>query len=345
MADKYDKRKYLGSSLLESFIGNTPVIGSFLRSLLGKWFDAYATGRDRELAEINQENTLEQMHEDEAIQTRMMDKYYTLPAQMSQAHEAGINPMALFGNGGSVSSASGASGSSTAAGGSSGDPFAAISNILNMGIRKREADAGIELSKAEAEGKRIENVWKDRMLEQQYIGSLLNNEYTRQNISKLMEDTRFARIYATYAPRLFDAQLAVSGATAEEKSASAARFRSDVRLNAKQIEELDEKIKNHQKLREKMDAEIGKIHQEAISLASQAYLDDRLADEADQRIKESEKRIDQIGKNMGLTQLEIDYYKWNHARKYHVDASIGASAPGGAGLRVGGSEDYYAEPQ
>lgn len=342
---KYDKRKFLNSGLVQDLIGNTPGVGSIFRSLLGKYFEMYATGRDRELAEINQENTLEQMHEDEAIQTRMMDKYYTLPAQMSQAHEAGINPMVLFGNGASVTSASGASGSSTAAGGGSADPLSAISGLLNLGIRKREADAGINLTNEEAEGKRIENVWKDRLLEQQYIGQLLNNEYTRQNITKLMEDTRFARIYATYAPRLFDAQLAVSGATTEEKSAIAAEARSRVNLNDKQVQELDEKIKNHQKLRQKMDAEIMKINQECLTLASQAYLDDALTSEAYQRIEESEKRVEQIGKQMGLTQLEIDYYKWNHARKYTVDARVGASAPGGAGVSVGGSKDYYYSPE
>lgn len=279
--------------------------------------------------DINDQNALDAY----ARQVKFQEAYLTPAAQLqslSSGFEAvGLNKMGLVGvhPGASSSTAPQASPGSASepspvdVAGVIGQLVGAMQRSREIDISKSRVDADNQLSVARAEGQRIENSWRDRMLEAEYNERVANAEYVRQNTAKLFQDTKFAEIYAKYAPQLFDVQIAQGNAAVRKAAADVAKARSDISLNNAQIADYNSKIAARSKEVEKMDAEIMKIGQECITLASQAYLNDQLVAESEQRIKESEQRVINLGKQAGFTDLEIQYYLWNHAREYRTQSS------------------------
>ena len=225
----------------------------------------------------------------------LWNRTQSLPAQMSQAKEAGINPMVIFGNGGSP----GAVSSVGAPSGAQADFSALIGTLLNFGLRQKEVAADMEVKEATAEGMRIENRWKERNNQANYFKTLAETENIRQNTAKLFHDTEFARIYAQFAPQLFDLQL-------REGNQNISESQSRVELNEAQQAELYEKLRVHQAEARHLDALCTKITYECQLLAVQKELSEQHISESKARISKLEEEVKLIGKQIGLTDKDIE---------------------------------------
>lgn len=268
------------------------------------------------------------------MRQRQFQEDYLMPrAQLNSLAQGyadvGLNKMGLAGfNAGASSSSAPQASSGSSSGNSPVNVGAVIGQLLGAVQRSREidiegsrAEANNALLREQAEGQRIENRWRDRLREAEYNERLANAEFVRQNTAKIFQDTKFAEIYALYAPAIFDVQLREGDANAKQALANVDKLRSDVHLNSKQIAELDSKIAVNRKLIHKMDGEIAKLHQECLTLASQRELNDQMIVESKKRMDEIDSKIVLIGKQAGLTQKEIDFYRWNHAHKYTSSVS------------------------
>lgn len=240
-----------------------------------------------------------------------------------QAYEyVGLNKMGLAGSGaltGASGSTSGAS--SGSADSSNGDPSAVVSALLGaIGLQGdlKLKSAETKLKNEQATHQSIVNKWEDRMREAEYNERIANTLNLVQGTAKLLQETKYAEQLALYAPQLLESKVQEQFSSAEKDRASAALSNAQVKLTDKQIENLDEVIKNHKKERDVMDAKISEIHQNMIALASRAYRDDA---EASNLYKQNEKldaEIKAIGNQIGLSELDIKYYIWNHARTNRV---------------------------
>lgn len=90
--------------------------------------------------------------------------------------------------------------------------------------------------------------------------------------------------------------------------------RSVASLNDSRKREVDELIKNHRKERELIDANISKIHSEIALLAEQTNLTHQEIEESKARVSKLNAEVEKIGKEIGLSELDIKYYIWNHPR-------------------------------
>lgn len=252
-----------------------------------------------------------------------MDSPYAQLMSNARAFDAlGLNRMGLAGNGvltGASGSTSGVS--SGSADSSNGDPSAVINALLGaIGLQGdlKLKSAETKLKNEQATHQSIVNKWEDRMREAEYNERIANTLNLVQGTAKLLQETKYAEQLALYAPQLLESKVQEQFSSAEKDRASAALSNVQVKLTDKQIENLDEVIKNHKKERDVMDAKISEIHQNMIALASRAYRDDA---EASNLYKQNEKldaEIKAIGNQIGLSELDIKYYIWNHARTNRV---------------------------
>lgn len=234
-----------------------------------------------------------------------------LAATAKGYQEQGINKMMLAGSSTPSVSASSAPASSAP---NSPDIGGLISGLIGVmqrsqqiAIDKSRADADNALTRSRADAQDIENRYKDEYLSTQ-IGLMKENiREVRQNVRKLSADAAYSEIMALYAPAYFDATITQSETAAQVN-------RSVASLNESRKREVEELIKNHQKEREQMDAIIEKVHAEIELIAEQRDLTHQQIAESEARVSKLNKEVEKIGKEIGLDELDIKYYIWNHPR-------------------------------
>lgn len=224
---------------------------------------------------------------------------------------AGINRMALAGSSPGATTSSSASAGSPSASGNPSTPvdiMGAVSAVMGLKMKKDYNDAEIARIGQETEGKRIENKYREER--EKYELNLLKEQIanTRASTQKLAADTGYAQMLALYAPALLEANVS-------ESESRIALNKSMESLNVSQKREVDEKVKNHAKERRLMDAQIDKIYEEILNLASEREVNEQSIEESKARISKMEKEIEKIGKDIGLSDLDIKYYIWNHPRE------------------------------
>lgn len=252
-----------------------------------------------------QDNVRRQFYED----YESPDKVLAATAKGFQ--EQGINKMMLAGSSTpSVSASNAPSGGSQASpdvGAVIGSLIGAIQRSQQIDIESSRADADNSLTRARAEAQNIENRYKDEYLSTQ-IGLMKENiKQVSVNVRKITADASYSEYMALYAPRYFDATITQSETASEVN-------RSVASLNESRKREVDELIMNHRKERELIDANISKIHSEIALLAEQTNLTHQEIEESKARVSKLNAEVEKLGKEIGLSELDIKYYIWNHPR-------------------------------
>lgn len=316
-------------NILGDIINNHSPFGKFLKKMgLGtdlasamenvlKYYTHSGMSNDKREEMAEQDKYLDENREqDYEITKRGWEEMYspeaTLKSQAAGLDAVGINRMALAGNVTSGASASTPSPSQPSASGSSGDPISALMSIIGGAAQVKDLGASADLKRSQSRHQDIVNKWEDKQQEAIYNERVANTENLRANLPKLLADASHAQILAQWAPQLFQSQVAKNNNEAALALDKAAEARSQVKLNHAEEAEMYQKIQNHKKEIEQMDALIMKCHQECITLGTQAHLNTQLVDESVARVEKYNKQIEQMGVQIGLTQKEIDYYKWNH---------------------------------
>lgn len=343
-------------NILGDIINNHSPFGKFLKKMgLGtdltsamenvlKYYTHSGMSNDKREEMAEQDKYLDENREqDYEITKRGWEEMYspeaTLKSQAAGLDAVGINRMALAGNVTSGASASTPSPSQPSASGSSGDPISALMSIIGGAAQVKDLGASADLKRSQARHQDIVNKWEDRQQESIYNERMATIDNLKANLPKIVADTKHAEILAQYAPQLFNSQVLKNNKDAELAVAKAAEVRSQVKLNDAETAEVYQKIQNHKKEIELMNNEIMKIQQECITLGSQAYLNDQLVQESMSRIAKYEKQCELIGKQIGLTDKEITWYKYNHA---HQNAASGNLSLGFGLISVGGSGQGHA---
>lgn len=308
---------------VQKFISHTPLgmftDGSLKNALESaiKYYTHSGMTNDKREEMAEQDKYLDENREqDYAVEKRGFEEMYGPEAQMmSQASaydKLGINRMAFAGTTAPGASATSPSPSAPSASGGAGDPVAALMSVVGGFAQVRDITATADLKKSQKAHQDIVNKWEDKQQEAIYNERVANTENLKANLPKLLADASHAEILAQWAPQLFQSQVAKNNNEAALAIDKAAEARSKVKLNESEEAEMYQKIQNHKKEIEQMDALIMKCHQECITLGTQAHLNTQLVDESVARVEKYNKQIQQMGVQIGLTQKEIDYYKWNH---------------------------------
>lgn len=320
---------------IEKFISHTP-LGMFadgslkeaLKSAVKYYTHSGMTNDKREEMSEQDKYLDENREQDYEITKRGYEEMYGPEAQLkSQAaglDAVGINRMALAGNSAPGASASTPSPSAPSASGGNGDPIAAMMSLVGGFAQVRDITASAALKKSQKENQDIVNKWEEKKQKAIYEERMANIDNLKANLPILTANAQHAEILAQWAPQLFQSQVAKNNNEAVLAIDKAAEARSQVRLNDAETAELYQKIQNHKKEIELMNNEIMKIQQECITLGTQAHLNTQLVDESVARIAKYNKQIDQIGVQIGLTQKEIDWYKYNHAHENSASGSVSA---------------------
>lgn len=245
-------------------------------------------------------------------QYELWRKTQSMPAQVAQYKEAGVNPMML-------ASGSGV-GSVPSAGTSSAPSQDILGTILNFALRAKSLQSEIDVRNATAEGMRIENDWKERLNQANYDKILAETGNLKANTAKLFQDTRFAEIYADYAPRLFSMQLSQGDAEIKSKLQAIKESNSRIQVNQADIHRIESvAARNRAQIRE-INKNIEKLNEECLSLAKSRELTDQQISESLKRMEKMDEEIHLIGKQIGLADKDIQYYVWNHSWNSKVSA-------------------------
>lgn len=279
-----------------------------------------ATQRDKENAEIDLENQSVLMDKQDEINRKWYEDYESMPAQVRQARAAGINPMALFGGSSPSVSASGGvglgnAGASPIGDSSAGNILGTVLGFLKYRTDKQNIESEISNRNSQTSINRVEAKWRDKILGEQYNSIIADRKKieaetanVRANLPKILADTEYAQTMALFAPEYFDA-------TIGEARTNALRNVSQVELNDKEKENLDAVIKVHRKEIDEIDAKIALMQSEAILNASKKDLTDQEVAESKKRMEKMDEEIKKIGKEIGLTEKDIQFYIWNHPRQ------------------------------
>lgn len=312
--------------------------GQLLGKTLGSWLaqitGSQATGRDRDLANIQLENqqTLNEEEYDRKID--FYERYESPEARVRQYKTAGLNPMLLAGNGASVS-ASGGVGSAGAASatpsGSGGlpDVIGSILGVMRFGVERKIAQSEIAQRRASTDAQVIDNEYKRQLNELEIEQRRKNIEKTGSEISinletvkKVVSEAKFAETYALYAPQLFDSQISQNLTTSELNQARAERERVEASVSQERINEIRSITAKNWKEVAVMDATIDRINAECYEIATRADLNEQQIKESKARIDKMTEEVKLIGKQIGLADNDIKYYVWNHSKD--VSNNLGA---------------------
>lgn len=335
---------------VQKFISHTPLgmftDGSLKEALKSavKYYTHSGMTNDKREEMAEQDKYLDENREqDYEITKRGYEEMYSPEAQLkSQAaglDAVGINRMALAGNSAPGATASTPSPSAPSASGGNGDPIAALMSIVGGFAQVRDIAATADLKKSQKAHQDIVNKWEDKQQEAIYNERVANIENLKANLPILTANAQHAETLAQWAPALFQSQVAKNNNEAALALDKAAEARSQVKLNEAETAELYQKIRNHKKEIELMNNEIMKIQQECITLGTQAHLNTQLVDESIARVEKYDKQVELIGKQIGLTDKEITWYKYNHA---HQNAASGNLSLGFGLISVGGSGQGHA---
>ena len=146
--------------------------------------------------------------------------------------------------------------------------------------------------------------------------NLSSAEVNRVTVQKINEDTVYQRLVNTFYPALSLQNLKES--------------ESRISLNAQQERELQSKIRLNNKTVSRMDVEIEKLRKEIEWVSSQTDLTDAEFMESRKRCERMDAEITKLGKEAGLTDKEIEFYEWNHARTTSDSWHVGITGVSGS---------------
>lgn len=268
-------------------------IGKFLKSVVGNNFEAESlndmltnylksttnsglTDRERESMDYQQD-----------LKEDFYNKYESMPAQVAQAQEAGLNPMTVFGNGASVSSSSAPSASAPSAGGS---PLDLIGMLLNykveqqrVNVMKEQSDSVIQRNYGTAESG-FASAERTRALVQSEIANLdartatekeslenkrVERELMKANISKVqastlldVKQTALLAQQEKYGDQYWQNVVQLQQLDAQYEQALISKNKVEMRLIEQQITNLQTANDNMIKEGVKISLESGKLKKE-----------------------------------------------------------------------------------
>lgn len=276
--------------------------------------------------------------EDAFRRSQLFQEQYLTPQAQLQSLAAGyesigLNKMGLAGFSAGASSASAPQASvSSPSGNDSVSPSTSnLMQALGLGLKEKElsiqrtrarteqviAYADSRLKLAQAAGVEVDNQYRQQLNELEIANRTINNNVAAGNLRKVLADADVAEVYATFAPGLFDSQVKERLSHADQLAASAALSRAQVNLTNAEVREVESKIRVNNKLVEQMNATIMKIEEECIVLGSQAAVNEQQIAESQSRVAKYQAQVRQIGAQIGLTEKEVQWYEWNHARQYN----------------------------
>lgn len=124
-----------GSNLWSQLTGSDNIFG-LIRAITNRITAEHMTGADREAADLSYQQ-----------QEQFFNDYQSIPAQVQQSIDAGLNPALMYGKGATPMSPIAGNAQASQA---SLDPMAFISGIVGLGIQAQEAKANIALKMSQA---------------------------------------------------------------------------------------------------------------------------------------------------------------------------------------------------
>lgn len=299
-------------------------LGDYLSDVASNYAKKYGeTGlTDREKETVDYQTGAQTMLNEQEYDRKIdfYERFESPEARVRQFKEAGLNPMLLAGNGASVSASGGAGtpGSAAAPSSSEGGLASIIGTIMqvkNFKLQQQQARSEILERETRTSAQRIENKYREQRLAMEFEKLkaerdkvVADTANVRANLPLILANTEYAQTMALYAPEYFDA-------TIGRERSEALRNASQVKLNEKEISNLDAVIKVHEKELHEIDAKIALMRSEAALNVSRKNLTEQEITESQERIKKMEKEIEEIGTKIGLNNKEIQYYIWNHPRQ------------------------------
>lgn len=310
------------------------IFSFFSKAVSDKLLDTGMTQGQTERSETEFRN--QQILNEEEWQRKLewYQRFESPEAQVRQYKEAGLNPALLFGNGASVSASGGigSAGSVSQASGT-GDGLGAVLSgllgIMNFGLQAKTVKSEIAQRRAMTVAQEIDNSYKARLNDLEIERRKKDLAKTEseiqinfQTVKKLVHETEFARIYSLYAPQLFDTQIKQGETTSELNEARAYREYIEASVSQARIAEINSVVEKNKKEVEQMDALITKINAEVYEIVTRSELNEQYARESQARIDKMAEEVKLIGKQIGLTEKDIQYYVWNHSKD--ISNNLGA---------------------
>ncbi len=315
---------------------------NWAQSLFASVFNTSATGRDKELDALADENAEDAYRRQVEFFEQFQSPEAQMQSQLKAYNIAGLNTMGLAGYQPSVTASSAPMASPASGSGSS--PLSAISSMLELLLKKKQtninqsmADAEIGVKEATAEGIRTENAHKDEYWKTLIAKLKSETNFNIANVSKVLTDTEYSKLLVQYAPSQFSAHIyelmsrgELNESKVQEVSSIIAKNASEVRLNDAEIRRVESVINVNNTTVDKMKVEIQKIGAEIRKLGAETNLTESEIQHVFKNIELADARIKQLGAQIGLTEKET---KWYGAKA--VSDMFGDVA-GGVGNVVGG---------
>lgn len=317
-------------------------IQNWANSILSSIFNTSATGRDKELDAMADENAEDAYRRQVEFFEQFQSPEAQMQSQLKAYNIAGLNTMGLAGYQPSVTASSAPMASPASGSGSS--PLGAISSMLELLLKKKQtninqqmADADIGVKEATAEGIRTENAHKDEYWKTLIAKLKSETNLNTANVEKVITDTEYSKLLVQYAPSQFSAQIYelmtrgdLNESKIQEVSSIIAKNASEVRLNDAEIKRVESVIKVNNTTVQKMNAEIQKIGAEIQKIGAETNLTEAEIQHVFKNIELADARIKQLGAQIGLTEKET---KWYGAKAV---ADMFGDVAGGVGNVIGG---------
>lgn len=323
-------------------------IQNWANSIFASVFNTSATGRDKELDALADENAEDAYRRQIEFFEQFQSPEAQMKSQLKAYNIAGLNTMGLAGYQPSVTSSSAPMASPASGSGTS--PLSAISSMLELLLKKKQtninkemADADVSVKEATAEGIRTENAHKDEYWKTLIDKLKSETNLNSANVNKVLADTEYSKLLVQYAPSQFSAQIyelmsrgELNESKIQEVSSIIAKNASEVRLNDAEIKRVESVIKVNNKTVDKMNAEIQKIGAEIQKIGAETNLTEAEIQHVFKNIELADARIKQLGAQIGLTEKEMKWYGAKAVADMFGDVASGVgSAVGGIGGGIG----------
>lgn len=317
-------------------------IQNWANSIFASIFNISATGRDKELDAMADENAEDAYRRQVEFFENFQSPEAQMKSQLKAYNIAGLNTMGLAGYQPSVTASSAPMASPASGSGSS--PLGAISSMLELLLKKKQtninqkmADADIGVKEATAEGIRTENAHKDEYWKTLIAKLKSETNLNTANVEKVITDTEYSKLLVQYAPTQFSAQIyelmtrgELNESKIQEVSSIIAKNASEIRLNDVEIKRVESVIKVNNATVKKINSEVQKIGAEIKKIGAETNLTEAEIQHVFKNIELADARIKQLGAQIGLTEKEM---KWYGAKAV---ADIFGDVAGGVGNVIGG---------
>lgn len=310
-------------------------LGNYLSDVASNYAKKYGetglTDREKETVDYQTEAQTKLNDEEYDRKIDFYERFESPEARVRQFKEAGLNPMLLAGNGASVSASGGVGSAGAAAAPSSPEGGLAsiigtIMQVKNFKLQQRAIESEILKRETETSANRIENKYRERANElrlkaqEQEIALKKSQEVVNlQTLEKLSYDTDFARIYAAYAPELFDMQIAQGYSNVELNHANTELSKAEAEVSRQRKREIESIVSKNNAEAEVFRKQLGLISAQVRNLGSLTELNEQTREESIQRVKNMVKEAELLGKKIGLTDKEIEWYAANHTEVVDVN--------------------------